>query len=526
MKLVTEKLRPLLLIVGGFLFYVVVLGLRGTGSAGLSLMEGLRAANQSMMNDQPVELLSSPHPFVDLLAIPLAAVFDNEVFGFALVSAIAVSLALPAVWRMAAAAAGGIGAAIATGLFLGLPIVAGAATAAGPAGIVLFLWCWLLRLSTLSEYRWWKTLLLALVAAALTLSWPPSLVWLVAWLVVVIAARGMQAKQSEAETGDPAAHGMLGASEIPVALIIAPIAAVVLPTLLLLALGLATEQLPGAIYNYLTASLLGEWPPVLLEGTTYAVERPPISTGAIWTAFEFPPEVVLGAVAALLLPATERFGIFVESPTKTEGLAHPRSFTVLTLIFVLGLPWALRTRGSGGIETLLMATPVLAILAGSILAAFTRLVLEQLEGRELSARTRNAILVGLFGLFLVPGLMSTVLYHPFHGSYYNLFAGSPQGAIESGHPASRDDVLPLDVATSVAEQVGARSLHAGKWRAHFEAYIANGYLDPMNFAADPTDWQARFHEREAQPKRLEDEPAKQVTWGPRDATVFVLEMRE
>ncbi|QDG54420.1 hypothetical protein FIV42_27850 [Persicimonas caeni] len=517
----TEKLRPLVLVVGGLLFYLLVLGLRGTGTAGLELMERLRTANKALMNDAPVDVFDSPHPFIDLLYIPLAAAFDNEVFGFALVSAIAVALTLPAIWRMAQAVAGGIGAAIAVGLFLGLPIVAGAATTPGPAAIVLLLWCWLLRLSTLSQHRWWTALLLSLVAAALTLSWAPALVWIVAWPIVVIAARGIAGRRS-----DPEAKGMIATSEVPVAILVAPVAAVVLPSVLFWALGVAGDALEGTWYNYLTASLLGNFPPVLFEGTVYAVERSPLTTGAVWAAIEFPPEVVLGAVAALLLPATERFGIFVDAPDKAEGFELPRSFSILTLIFVLGLPWALRTRDMGGVPLLLMAAPVLAILAASILATFARLVVERLEERDVAARTRHTVLVALLGLFLLPGLVSTVLYHPYHGSYYNLFAGAPEGAIEAGHPASRDDVLPIEVARSVAKQVRSRSLYAGKWRPHFEAYVASGDIDPLNFAASPAEWQARFHEREPAPKRLQDEPAKQVTWGPRNAAVFVLDVRE
>ncbi len=383
------------------------------------------------------------------------------------------------------------------------------------------MWCWLLRLSTLSRYRWWSTLLLSLLAGALALSWAPSLIWVAAWLIVVIAARGLWT-QGE----DPEARGMIGPTAIPFALVLAPIAAVVLPTVFFLAIGIPTDGVASAWHTYLMNSLAADWPPILFEGTLYNVERPPLTTGAVWAAIEFPPEVVLGAVAALILPATERFGIFVERPASTEGFELPRSFSILTLVFVLGLPWALRTREIGSVPILLMAAPVLALLAGSILATLTRMVIEQLEDREVGPKGRRAALVGLLGFFLLPGLVSTVIVHPFHGSYYNLFAGGLDGAVESGHPASRDDVLPIEVAKSVAARAGAKNLYAGKWRRHFEAYVSAGYLEPLNLADTPNDWEVRFHVREAEPKKLEAEPAKRVTWGPRDAAVFVLDFRE
>jgi hypothetical protein len=516
-----EWLRPLLLIAGGFLFYSVILGLRGTGTAGVELMDRLRAVNTALMNQKAADLLASPHVFVDLLAIPMAALFDNEVLGFGLISALAVSLALPAIWRMAAAVSGGVGAALATGLFLGLPIVAGVATSAGPAAIVLLMWCWLLRLSTLSRYTWWTTLLLVLLAAAMALSWAPVLIWLPAWLIATIAARGLRK-----QTADTRARGMIGQTKVPLALVLATVGIIVLPSVFFVAAGFDAGSLPSAWETFLTNALLADWPPVLFEGEVFATKRPPLTTGLVWTAFEFPPEVVIGAVAALLLPATRRFGIFLERTPRAQNFELPRAFSILTLVFLLGLPWALRTRDIGGVPTLLLAAPILAILAGNIFATLVRIALANLEQRDVALKPRRMVLVGLFGLFLLPGLVTTVLIHPFHGSYYNFFAGSVDGAISSGHPASRGDVLPIDVAQSVAKRAGTRTLYAGPWRPHFEAYVREGYLEPLNLSDDAIGWQTRFHEREAAAERLENEPAKRVTWGPEGVGVFVLDIRE
>jgi hypothetical protein len=516
-----EKLRALALIAGGLVFYAVVLGLRGTGSAGVELMARLRAVNTALMNEKAADLLSSPHVFIDMLAIPLAAIFDNEVMGFGLISALAVGLTLPAIWRMAAAVSGGLGAALATGLFLGLPIVAGVATAAGPAAIVLLMWCWLLRLSTLSRYNWWTTLALVLLAAAMVLSWAPALIWVPAWLIAVIAARGIYKP-----TVDPEARGMIGQTRVPLALVLAAVGVVALPSVFFIAIGFDAGSLPSAWEAFLTNALLADWPPVLFAGEVFATQRPPLTTGLVWTAFEFPPEVVIGAVAAVLLPATRRFGIFVERPPRAHGFELPRTMSVLTLVFLLGLPWALRTRDVGGVPILLMAAPILAILAGNLFATLVRVALAELEARAVALRSRRAVLVGLLGLFLLPGLVSTVLIHPFQESYYNLFAGSVDGAIRAGHPATRGDVLPIDTASSVAERAGSRSLHAGPWRPHFDAYVREGYLDPLNLSDNPVEAQTSFHARKPDSAKLESEPEKRVTWGPRGVGVFVLDIHE
>jgi hypothetical protein len=548
-----NKLRPFLLVAGGFFFYTVVLGLRGTSAAGVELIGRMRALNTALINDQLSEkgadLLASPHVFVDVLGIPLATIFDNEVMGFGLISALAVSLALPAIWRMTAAVSGGVGAALATGLFLGMPIVAGAATAAGPAAIVLVMWCWLLRLSTLSRYTWWTTLVLVLLAAALVLSWAPVLVWLPAWLVATIAAQGLrnhasrnhasrnhasrnhasrnhalQNQHLHKQTADTDARGMIGPTSVPLALVLATVGIVFLPSIFFVALGFEPSSLPGAWEIFLNNSLVADWSPVLFGGEVFATQRPPLTTGLVWTAFEFPPEVVVGAVAALLLPATRRLGIFAAAPPRAQNFEFPRALSMLTLIFLLGLPWALRTRDVGGVPTLLLASPILAILAGNVFATLVRVALTALERRDIVLRTRRAVLVGLLGLFLLPGLITTVLIHPFEESYYNLFAGSIAGAMRAGHPATRGNVLPIDIAQSVAGYAGTQTFYAGPWLPQFQAYVREGYLEPLNSSDDPATAETSFHERKPDSARLENEPAKRVTWGPEGVGVFVLDI--
>lgn len=520
MKDLSRKLRPVLLILAGVFFYVVVLGVRGVGAAGVGLLERLHLANKALMGNHPMEVLSSPHPLLDVLAIPVAAATHNDILAFGLVSAVAVAVALPAVWRMAEAVAGGIGAVLATGLFLGLPMVSGAATSVGEAAVVLSMWCWMLRLSTKTEYRWWTIVAMAVLAGALALSWAPSIIWMAAWLLVVMAVRGFWRQM-----GDPEATGMIAPTRVPLALVLAPVAAIVLPTLFFLAIGVEFGALPGAWETFVSHALMADWPPVLYEGELFAPGRPPLTTGLRLAAYEFPPQVVIGAIAALILPATERFGVFVEEPASVEGFAMPRSLSMMTLIFLLGLPWALRTRSVGGVPILLLAAPVMAILAGSILATLVEIAIEWLEDRRPPARTRQGIVVALLGLFLLPGLLETVLIHPFEGSYYNLFAGSLDGAMAAGQPASRDDVLPVDVAQSAADKTGTKRLDAGAFRPHFEAYIRAGYVPPLNFADQPASWQARFRERRTGDDKLQDEPAKRITWGPEDVGIFTLELR-
>ncbi len=520
MKALTNKLRPLILVASGLFFYLVVLGVRGTGTAGLDLLEHMHAANKALMDHAPARVLTSPHPLVDLLAIPVAAVTHNPILAFGVMSALAVSLALPAVWRMAEAAGGPASALLATGIFLGIPMVAGAATTVGDASLVLLVWCWVLRLATKTQYRWWTTLLYVGLTAVLTLMWAPTMLWVFAWLIVVIAVRGFWR-----QTADPDARGMIGQTSVPLALVLAPVGVVVLPSLFFLAIGIHPDGLPGAWDTFLSHSLLADWTPVLFEGTTYTSGRPPLATGLVWMSYEFPPQVVIGVVAALILPATEHFGIFVEEPSTTSGFAMPRSFSVMTLIFIIGLPWALRTRTVGGVPIMLMAAPVLAILAGSILSTLLGLALEWLDYREAKVRMRRVVVGGLLGLFVLPGLLATVAIHPFEGSYYNWFAGLLGGAIAAGHPASRDDVLPVEVAESAAAKIGAKSLDAGPFRPHFEAYVRSRYIPPLNFADKRHPWKARFRERGVTHKKLEAEPATQVTWGPENVGVFILDLR-
>lgn len=518
MKLLAEKLRPLLLVAAGLVYFLLFLGLRGTGDSGIALLERLRTANRALMGQEPIELASSPHPLVDLLAIPIAALADNEVWAFGLVSAVAVSLALPAIWGFAREVSGGLGAVLATGLFLGTPMVAGAATVVGEAAVVLLLWCWLLRLAALPRFEWWATLLIALLSAALALSWAPILIWLPAWIVLVIAERGLSGPPS-----DPRARGMIRSTPLPLALLVAPVAALAAPAILFAALGVGQ---PAGWEAYLTHSLLGNWPPVVFEGEVFATERPPLTTGLAWMAFQYTPHVVIAAIGALVLPATGQFSIFEQRRIVRRGFQLPQGFALMTLIFILGLPWALRTRSMGGVPTLLMAAPIVAVLAGSLLATLVRLVLEELKGRDVARRLSHFILGCVLGLFLVPGLVETVVVHPFEGSYYNWFAGSAPGAIEAGRPASRDDVLPIEVARSAAERVGARSLYAGDWRPHFEAYIRDGYIGRLEFTDDPKQWETRLREVGAETQRSQISPAKVVTWDAEGASIFVLEARE
>lgn len=521
MKRLSQTLRPLVLVAAGLFFYLIVLGLRGTGTAGLGLLERMHAANNTLMAHAPAHLLASPHPLADLLAIPAATIAHNDLLTFGVLSALAVSLALPAVWSMARAISGPVGAALATGVFLGIPMVAGAATSVGEASLVLLGWCWLLRLATGTVFRWWTTLLYVGLAGALTLLWAPTMIWVVAWLIVVIAVRGFWR-----ETTDLNARGMLGQTSVPLALVLGALAVVIVPSVFFLALGVGTKGLAGAWNTFLGHALLADWRAVVFEGKTYVSSRPPLTTGLVWMSFEFPPQVVIGVIATLILPVTERMGIFDETPATTEGFAMPRSFAVMTLVFLIGLPWALRTRSVGGVPIMLMAAPVMAVVAGSILATLMGLAIEWLDYRHASRRTRRLVAAGLLGLFVLPGLLSTVAIHPFEGSYYNLFAGSLQGAIAAGDPASRDDVLPVRVAESVAAKIGAKNLDAGPFRNHFESYVRNHYIAPLNFAGPKAAWKARFRERGTGSQKLHDTPATEVMWGPEDVGVFVMELRK
>jgi hypothetical protein len=517
MKSLFHKSRPLVLVAGGLLYYAVFVGLRGTGSSGLALLDRLRAANRALMEGETAELLASPHPLIDLLAVPVAAVSGDEILAFGLLSALAVSLALPAIWQMAEAVSGRIGGALAVGLFLGMPIVTGAATVVGEAAIVLLMWCWLLRLATRSKRSWATTLGQITLAVALTLSWAPSVVWLFAWLVVSIAARGVFVKPD-----DPEAGGMIPSARLSLGTLLAPLAAVAIPSLLFIAMGLSVTS---GWDIYTSHSILAEWPPVIFGGETFAPQRPPLNIGLFWLAFEFPPHVTILTFAALILPATEVFGLFVEEPATRRGFELPRSLSIMTLIFLLGLPWALRSATLGGVPTMLLTTPLLAILSAALLSTFAEIALNALERREASQKLRRAVLAGLIGLFLLPSLVETIVIHPFESSYYNWFAGSLQGAVESGHPAARDDVLPKRVAESATRASGPAELYVGPWREHMEAYVRFGYLEPLNLTDDLDTAQARFYARDDLDPATQPH-AKRMSWTAEGVDLFVLDFYE
>ncbi|MFW6058063.1 MAG: hypothetical protein ACOC9W_04325 [Persicimonas sp.] len=517
MKRLLDTWRPALLVAGGFIYYLLFLGFRGTGTDGVALLDRLHGANRALMEGKFSEFLASPHPFIDAVSIGVAAIGDNQLATFGIVSALAVSLTLPAIWRMTEAACGTLGAALATGLFLGLPPVAGAATAVGEAAIVLALWVWLLRLSTLTHQKWWTTTLLVLVASALALSWAPVVFWLFGWLLVYIVARSLDSSR-----GDRHAEGMLASMSVPVGVILAPLAAVAVPSLLFVANGMSVTDGWGI---YLDHSLFADWAPVVFAGETFAESRPPLTTGFAWLTFEYSPHVVIAAIAALVLPATEQFGAFADEDIDSPGFELPRSLCFLTLFFVMALPWALRTDSLGGVPAMLLAAPILAILAGAIFATLVRIPLSLLEERGTPRRTHRAVLVGLFGLFLLPGLVETAIVHPFEGSYYSWFADSTDGAIESGHPAMRDDVLPIHFAQSAARRVEDDRVELGEWAPHFDAYLQHGYVPPLTLAGDDQPAQARFYGRD-EVDLDGSEPAKRVTWSMEGTPIFLLDFRD
>lgn len=514
MKSLFDKLpaAPTLFAIG-LVYLLGLIGFRGVDRAGVELLDRVRTANDHLMEGAIGELFASPHPLVDVLGIPLAALGSLELWGFGIVASIAVALCLPAVWKMARAVSGRLGAIFAVGFFLGMPAVTAAATTVGESAIVLVLWCWLLRFSVRSHHTRLSTALLVGLAVALTLSWAPALLWLVVWLVVYIAARGFSHPEKRVD-----AEGLIDPTTIPLPLILAPLAAVVVPSLLFL---VADGDIGAGWTRFLEHAFFGDWAVIEYGGEVFEEGRPSLLIGVSWLAFETPPVVLVTAMAALILPATERFGLFVERPDRTRDFEFPRSLCVATLIFLLLLPWALRTRSIGGVQTLLLAAPILAILAGALAATIVRSVADYVEAHDFSAPIRHTTLGLLTGLLLAPGLVETVLVHPYEGSYYNLFSNSIAGAVDHGHPPIRDDALPRSVAREAADRAGDRALYTDRWRDHFETYLHTDHLTLTHLAESPDEADAHFYARGAEPDVDAD---RRFTWGMEGVALYYLDL--
>jgi hypothetical protein len=494
------------------IFYAGILGWRGVGEAGVAWVDLIQMANQAALGDEPWKL-STPHPALDLLGIPLLAIGEAnrlQVLGWA--SAVFTALTLPAVWMLGHRLGRDWGAISACVLFLGLPVVSGAATTASPAAIVLCLWAWFFALATRSELRWPGWIGLGALAGLLAASWVPFLIWLAAWfmLQIITSARDDQRGGRESDS-----TGFIRVSTIPLGAFVPVVAAVAAPLLIVM---LSAGDVKSGLDVWLRQGLLTQTEPIVFAGKTFSSSRPPFIAGFVWWLIQTPAVFVALALIGFV-GGTERGRSWLDEyvPSHVEqGFAL--GLVPLTLVFLGAIPWLTRSRAFGGVDPILLAQPIMAALAGAALTWIVAGLVERVRDK-LSGRTLAAVAGILGAVAFLPGLYETARLHPLQSANYNIFVGGTDGAVESGFPAVTDDTLPTRVATKVAELAGTQPVDPGAFRQQLRGFIADGIIPPIAFAEKNQRPKLRLRAgRGAQPDKTR--PFKRVTWKVDETTVY------
>jgi len=447
-----------------WLFFDGVLGVRGLGPAGVALGE---AAEQ--LAPTAVSALKSPHPFPELLAASIGSGLGVSTMATVqMLGLCSVAVAVPAVAGVAEKLEGrwsGVAAAI---LFASLPVVAGAATAFGTAGLFLGPWALFLRLLVVERHCWYDSLGLWGLGAALLLTWPPFAFWGAVWMY-------LELREAESGESDPdRLGGEFGRADLPVGIALAPFGVALAATLLHPAL--LTDPIAGWKAFGRFAS---EWtgPAFTYAGESYAESRPPPWTGAILIWWTIPAVPLLAAVGGWI-----RAALSERPDSRAARLA--RQMILWGLPLSTGLPWLHRGPDWGHVPFTAVSAPLIAVAAGAAIGRSLKAVADLAADRlgraaSLAAPSFAGLLLG--GLLVA----TTVSSHPAEGSYYSPLAGGLEGAIDRGLPVSRDEVYPVQVMRRARARSGADSMIAIAEHGLVRQYVGLGLLEGVNPVETP-----------------------------------------
>ncbi|MFB6263221.1 MAG: hypothetical protein ABEL76_06285 [Bradymonadaceae bacterium] len=433
-------------------WFLASLGPRG---APLGILESIGSTPDSF-DPFASDALRTAHPLYELIrSVVASAVGANTLSVLALAAGLLVALGLPAVYGLGRALGGQLAGWTALLLFAFAPVVAGAATSAGPAAGLLFVWCWFLRLTTLERARWWTDVFAALAGGALLLLWPPAALWLAAWIVV---------DWSGARADTAASEGWIGPLELRPSRLVLPVGILAAAALLHPAFW-RLELAPWT--DFISYVLTRDPGSYLYAGTVYESVRPPLWAGLAHLWWVWPASTALLAAVGWLR--------LVRRPADSPQLDRTERTLAWLVPFLLLVLWLQRHRSWGQIDVALLAAPVICALAGSVAARAAegaRALLSPTIGRTRASTVATAALV----LVVAAPLVGTLRTHPFESTHYNRAYGGLPAAVAAGHPAVRRRLLPIGVASAIPDACGNGPTYAGNWNPALRAYRRAGWL--------------------------------------------------
>lgn len=463
--------------VAGLAFFGLVLDFRGIAPDALTLTETARSLTESSQAGLSPTLLESTHPFVELLASWLFRISGAPLLAsLQPLSLFAVAGALPAIWGIATRIGDRRHGVAAVVIFATLPQVAGAGTTVGAAAVFVFLWSWFLRLVVVDRHRWFGTLPLWMLAAALVLTWPPFILAGVLWLYVEL-------RESTRTASADSEHlpGEVPAGALPIAVALLPLAALALATLLHPALRSAPVEGWSHFFDFV---LRWNGTPFQFAGTLYAEARPPLWSGYALLWWMVPTASILAALGGWLCIVSDPW-----KPSRSGRLVQRLCLWGLPLAGLL--PWLHRGVSWGRISFVLAAGPLLAV-CGALFVVRALDGFEALIADRVPRPVRNVAIVTA-SLALAVALSALVhRAHPVEGSYYTSTIGGFGGAVERGLPVSRDRVYPIEVVRRASSAVSGGSIAAIEDADLVRAYRDMGLLGEISAAGSPFDADARI----------------------------------
>lgn len=461
----------------GLAFLGLVLGFRGIAPDALTLTETARSLTESSEAGLSPTLLESTHPFVELLGSWLFRLSGDPLLAaLQPLSLFAVAGALPAIWGIATRVGDRRHGVAGVAIFATLPQVAGAGTTVGAAAVFVFLWSWFLRLIVVERHRWYGTLPLWILAAALVLTWPPFILAGILWLYVEL-------RESTRSASADSVHlpGEVPAGTLPLAVAAMPVAAIVVATLLHPALRSAPVEGWSHFFDF---ALRWTGTPFQFAGTLYADARPPLWSGYALLWWMVPTASILAAVGGWLCLVSEPW-----RPSRSGRLVQRLCLWGLPLAGLL--PWLHRGVSWGRISFVLAAAPLLAV-CGALFVVRALEGLEALLADRAPPPVRTGAVVTV-SLALAVALVAIVhRAHPVEGSYYTSTIGGFGGAVERGLPVSRDRVYPIEVVRRASSEVSGGSIAAIEDADLVRSYRDMGLLGETSAAGSPFAADARI----------------------------------
>jgi hypothetical protein len=471
-------LLPTLLI----LYFVFALGLRALGEQGLETLNSVREASKSLRQGQDwATLLESPHAGVELLAGLLVHILPDHLAVWTLnyLSLFGVIVTSGAVWALTRRLGCRTSAWAATILFATVPLISASATAVSTTALVLPFFGWFVYLSTATRQPLWSVIVQVGLAAILLLSWAPVVLWMALLVVIELVYRA-----KNEDTSGPVYSGLLPPSQLPIHLLLVPVLGILAATLI--HPGFWEDVLGGWLATW-GAVVDSRAPQVLYQAEIYPPHRLPLSSGLAFFTMTVPAVTVVAFILGLPGPGWPGAPRLSEEgredgPVRADrDWRRHRAVWVWTLVMLAMLPWLLRSPSYGKVETVAMASPLLAAFAGLGLSRALRILLEVGKVRGMSP-VDDTLMVTFLGLIIMGApIAEGIARHPHHGTYYNVFAGGLTGASQRGHAIYTSSGLPLPLLESVFEtgcppSPTACRLHMGRWEPYLDEYVQMGVI--------------------------------------------------